>query len=420
MNDARLARLARRYGTPFYAYDFEALERGAARLRAAVGPRFEIFYAVKANPALAVLRLFSGVGLGADVASRGELMAALAAGYSPDRIVMAGPGKSDRDLSAAAACGVLGINVEGISELDRLQRIAEARRIRVPVQLRLNPGGGPGERIPILGGAGAWKFGMSLPLARSVLARRRDWPRLEIGGFHVFQASNVLDAERFAGNIRRVLDIALGLARGHAVPLRLVDLGGGLGVPYARGERPLDLGALAREFRRLAREIAGEKRFERTRFLLEPGRFLAAESGVYVCRILEVKRQRGAVVAVADGGIHHLLRPALVGPHPVRLIPAAEGRRPPARVTVGGPLCTGLDVLAVRVPLPEPRPGDLLAVGNAGAYGYTESLPLFLSHEWPAEIGVRGSRDAPLRRPPTAEELLAAQEAPPAIATPSR
>jgi diaminopimelate decarboxylase len=412
MNGARLTRLCERYGTPLYAYDFEALERSAARLAAAVGTRFEIFYAVKANPALAVLRLFSSLGLGADVASRGELRAAIAAGFPPERIVMAGPGKSVRDLAAAAGAPVLGINVEGVAELDRLQRIAEAKRRRVPVQLRLNPGGERGEKVPILGAAASGKFGLSVPLARRVLSQRGRWPHLDFGGFHVFQASNVLDANLFVGNIGRVLDLVLGLARRYGVPLRLVDLGGGLGVPYGEGERPLDLEALRRGFRGLAREIAGETLFEGTRFVLEPGRFLAAEAGVYVCRVLDVKVRRGAVFAVVDGGIHHLLRPALMGPHPVRLVRRSRRPRPRVRVTVGGPLCTGLDVLAVGASLPEPEPGDLLAVGNAGAYGYTESLPLFLSHEWPTEVGVRGRRDALLRRPPSVSELLDAQKVP--------
>lgn len=414
-SDRRLRALAGRYGTPFFAYDFEALERQARSLSAALFPRFEIFYAVKANPSLAVLKTFARLGLGADVASRGEIAAALAAGFPPERLVMAGPGKTERDLDAAARARLLGINVEGPAELDRLERIARRLRRRIPVQLRLNPPGGRRERVLIIGGEGAGKFGMSPALARETLAARPRWPHLDISGFHVFQASNELDADAFVGNVRRILDLALDFARRYEVPMRIVDFGGGFGIPYEPDEEPLDLARLKRGLRKVAEEADAEPLLAGTRLLFEPGRFLSGPAGVYVGRVLEVKESAAGptpVYAVVDGGIHHMLRPALFGPHPVRLIAARRrsGRRKP--VTVGGPLCTSQDVLASSILLPVPAPGDLVALANAGAYGYTESMPLFLSHEWPAEIGVRGRYDARLRRPPTAAELLAAQKLP--------
>jgi diaminopimelate decarboxylase len=411
----RLAELADRYGTPFYAYDFDVFDEQARRLRAAVPARFELFYAVKANPSLSVLSAFARRGLGADVASAGEITAALAAGFSPDRLLMSGPAKTDVDLAAAVRAGILAVNAEGPAELDRLQAIAEEAKSRVDVQLRLNPRGRKTERIPILGGRGAGKFGMSMVLARETLARRSRWPRLFLSGFHVFQASNVLDAKAFVENVRRILAIVLDLARRSDVSLRLVDLGGGFGIPYAPGEERLDLGALKRGLSRIASEISREALFARTRFLFEPGRYLTAPAGVYVCRVLDVKRnggRRSALHALVDGGIHHLLRPALVGRHPVRLISAGRRRTPAGPVTIGGPLCTSLDVLAERELLPTPEPGDLVAFSNAGAYGYSESMPLFLSHPWAAEIGVRGERDALLRRPPTPAEILSRQEVP--------
>ena len=415
LDDRRLTRLAERYGTPFYAYDFDALDRQARALRAALPPRFEIFYAVKSNPSLAVLAAFARRGLGADVASAGEIAAALAAGFAPERLVMSGPAKSERDLSAAVRAGILSVNVEGPGELDRLEAIARAKRTRVRVQLRLNPVSRAKERVKIIGGPGAGKFGMTLALAREVLSRRSRWPHLSIGGFHVFQASNVLDAREFVENVRRVVGIALDLARKCDVPLDLLDLGGGFGIPYFPREKPLDLEALGRGLRELSAEIEREPRLARTRFVFEPGRFLSGPSGVYVCRVLDVKSGPGpsaSVQALVDGGIHHMLRPALMGPHPVRLVPARKTRRETRVVTIGGPLCTSVDVLAGRVRLPRPSPGDLMAFSQAGAYGYGESMPLFLSHEWAAEIGVRGKRDALLRRPPATGELLAAQRIP--------
>ncbi len=412
LGDRRLAELADRYGTPFYAYDFDVFDAQARRLRAAVPSRFELFYAVKANPSLSVLSGFARLGLGADVASAGEIEAALAAGFSPDRLVMSGPAKSPGDLAAAVRSGILAVNAEGPSELDRLQALAEGAGARIAVQLRLNLRGKRAERIPIIGGPGAGKFGMSVALARETLARRSRWTHLSISGFHVFRASNVLEAGAFVENVRRTVSIVLDLARRSGVPLRLVDLGGGFGIPYEPQEEPLDLRSLKRGLSRIAAEIDREELFAQTRFLFEPGRYLTAPAGVYVCRVLEVKRSGRTPQALVDGGIHHLLRPALVGRHPVRLIPGRKTRRAAGPVTIGGPLCTSLDVLADRAFLPTPEPGDLVAFADAGAYGYSESMPLFLSHPWAAEVGVRGERDALLRRPPTPAELLAGQEVP--------
>jgi diaminopimelate decarboxylase len=210
-----------------------------------------------------------------------------------------------------------------------------------------------------------------------------------------------------------VLALALGLARRHDLPLRAIDFGGGFGVPYNAAERPLDLARLGRRLGEIARGAERDERLLDTRLLFEPGRFLTAASGIYVCRVLDVKVAGRIHYARLDGGIHHLLRPALIGAaHPVALLPCDSGRRPVRKVTLAGPLCTGTDILARAIPLPSPRIGDLAVIRNAGAYGYTESMPLFLSHPWPAEIGVRGGKAALLRRPPSVTQLRSDQSAP--------
>jgi len=412
----RVRSLAKRFGTPLYAYDFHALDSRARTLRAALAPRFDLFYAVKANPSFAILKLFASRGLGADVASRGELALALRAGVPRRRILMTGPAKSDADLELAVRSGILGINVEGEHELDRIEKIVRQRRERLAVHLRLNPGGGIDERRAIIGGAGATKFGLDLAAAERVLRNRAKWPSLEFSGFQVFQASNVLEADRLLGNVGRVLDLAVGLAKRHGIPLRTVDFGGGFGVPYRAGERPLDLARLSRGLRRLSRRIAAIPELADATLLFEPGRWLVAEAGIYVARVVERKSTRGRRHVLVDGGIHHLARPALLGsPHPIRIL-TANGRAGTVRTfSIGGPLCTSLDLLAGRVRDRLPEPGDLVIVGNAGAYGYTESMPLFLSHEWPAEIGVRGARAERLRAAPTVADLQASQRAPSAL-----
>jgi diaminopimelate decarboxylase len=406
--------LAQRFGTPFYLYDFDLLETRALALRGLLPARFEICYAVKANPSLAVVSLFASLELGADVASRGELLLARAAGMPPERIVCSGPAKSDADLFAAVEEGVLGLNVEGPHELERLEALAERRGVEVPIQLRLAVPWSAGERRRILGGAGAGKFGIELPLAERLLAERARWPRLRFQGFQVFNASNVLSAERWAASAARAIDLAVALARRHGVPLDVVDLGGGLGIPYTPRERALDGAVLARAMEALAEGCEHVAELRSARLLVEPGRYLAGPAGIYAARVVEVKPAGGRTVATLDGGIHHLLRPALLGvPHPVRLI-AGDGRRlgRTTPVMLAGPLCTSLDTLDAEAHLPMPRPGDLVVFLHAGAYGFTQSMPLFLSHEWPAELGRRGAEVHALRRATSVAELRREQQIP--------
>lgn len=410
LSPANLRRAADRFGTPLYVYDLEAVEAQARRLRAVLPEPFELAYAVKANPSLAVLSSLARLGLGADVASRGELAAALAAGFPATRILATGPAKSDADLRALTRAGVRRIHVEGLHELEALEEIARRLRRVVRVGFRLNPPWGIAEKRTIIGGPGAKKFGFDLASARRALSERGRFPHLLVSGFQVFNASNVLSARLLVENVRNVLELAATLSRRCDVPLETVDFGGGLGVPYADGERPLDVAGLGSGLREIAAEIAHERRLHGTRLVFEPGRFLVAESGRYVVRVLGTKRSRGVDYVLVDGGVHHLLRPALIGtPHRVELVPQGRAHGRAKSRVIGGPLCTSLDVLHPKARLMEPLRGDLLAFENAGAYGYTESMPLFLSHEWAAEVGVRGRRMSLLRRPPKAEDLLRAQ-----------
>lgn len=409
----RVGDLARRFGTPLYVYDFDRMGRQLEKLRDAVPGRFDLYFAVKANPSLGVLRFFAQRGLGADVASRGELEAAREAGFPPRRIVFAGPGKSDEDLEAAVGAEILGINVEGPRELARLSRAGARRRERVPVQLRLNPGFGTDDRGEILGGTGAGKFGVDLGTAEELLEASGGLPGVELQGFHVCNASNVTDAGALVDHADRTLRLASELAARHGRPLEVVDMGGGFGVAYGAGESPLPLGELRDGLRSVAERADRDPRLSGARLLFEPGRFLVADAGRYVTRVLEVKACRGRIHVLVDGGVHHFLRPALYeARHPVELVASDASTRPRREVQIGGPLCTARDVLARSVRMPEPRPGDLVVFGKTGGYGYTESMLLFLSHPWPAEVGLRGEEAELLRGPVSPRELLQRQRVP--------
>ncbi len=393
------ADLAARYGTPFYVYDLDVINRQVGALRATLPENVDIAYAVKANPALAIVAHLGGLGLGADVASGGELATALRAGIPAERIVVTGPGKRDAELRAAVAALVRAITVESPGELDRLDRMAAATDRRVPILLRSSVGESASlERVRLVGDDGAGKFGMDEPDLRAAARAASRSPHLELLGIHRFGASNVLDAGRLAAHVGETVELARSVTDHAGVPLRLVDAGGGLGIPYELHEESLDLGGLGQRLGVLAAGWATMPGLRDLRLLVEPGRYLVGAAGAYVARVVDRKRVGEAEVAILDGGVHHLLRPALVGhEHRVRILGQAPGTARSWPVTIAGPLCSGLDVFAANATLPAPAVGDLVAVLDAGAYGFTESMPFFLSHPIPAEVAIRGGRASLIR-----------------------
>ncbi|HYN69502.1 MAG TPA: hypothetical protein VEX41_04760 [Candidatus Eisenbacteria bacterium] len=397
--------LAARFGTPFYAYDLDVVTAQVAALRAALAPRIELAYAVKANPALAVVSHLAGLGLGADVASAGELELVQRAGVDPDRIVITGPGKRDDELRAAVAAGVRAITVESPRELNRLEAIAADVGAVVPILLRAAvPRAALLERVRLVGDDGAGKFGMDaddLLLAARQAVRS---PQLDLLGVHAFGASNVASAGALADHFEWTIDLARHLAVATGFRLRLIDAGGGLGIAYESDAPSVDLRLLAARTAALADQLAADPVTRSATLLLEPGRFLVGPAGAYVSRVVDRKVVEGNHVVVLDGGVHHLLRPALVGQeHRLRILSGSGGAGGDRAVkafpvTVAGPLCSGLDVLAAQAVLPLPEVGRLVAVLDVGAYGYTESMPFFLSHPMPAEVAIKGGR-AQLIRP---------------------
>jgi diaminopimelate decarboxylase len=391
------AELASRFGTPMYVYDLDAVEDRVEASRRALPPSFELAYAAKANPAARVLELMGALGLGLDIASGGELLAALRAGFDPARIIFTGPGKTDAELAAAVDAGLRAITVESAGELARLERIAIAARRRVPILLRVALRG-EGEETAIL--AGGWrKFGIDPAELEAVAREACASGSIDLLGLHAFGASNVREADAIVAHVARIVEMSRALARRAGFRLRLVDAGGGLGIPYADAERPLDLDRLGARLAMLAAGWSGDADLAELPVLLEPGRYLVGPAGLLVARVLDVKRVGGRTVAILDAGMHTAARPALVGGgHRLQLL--TDGARPSAEsagVLVAGPLCTGLDVFPGGL-AHVPEVGDLVAIMDLGAYGYTESLPLFLSHPSPAEVAIRGGQAEALRQ----------------------
>ncbi len=414
--------LAERFGTPLYAYDFDVIERQVTNLLAALPSRIEVAYAVKANPALAVVEFLGRQGLGADVASGGELATARRAGIAASRIVMTGPGKRDDELHAAVIDGIRAVTVESPGEVTRLERIAaDAGRVQ-PVLLRAAVSEHARlERVRLVGDDGAGKFGMDAADLSDSARRAVASPHLELLGLHAFGASNILDAAALLTHVAATVRSARRLALSAGTTLRLIDAGGGLGIPYEPHEESLDLMRLGAGLAEMTRAWDADPVLSDARLLLEPGRFLVGPAGAYLARVVDRKTVNGSIVVILDGGVHHVLRPALVGQeHRLRVFNGSGeggsngggvgGRLVP--VTVAGALCSGLDVFSQSAVMTPPEVGDLVAVLEVGAYGFTESMPLFLSHPIPAEVALRGGRAALIRPRQDPSEWLDRQVVP--------
>ena len=384
--------LVETYGTPMFVYDRSVLDLKYRALRAALPKRFSIFYSIKANPCPAVVKHFLRCGCGIEIASVGEFQKALDAGCPPERVLFAGPGKSQTELETVLARGIGEIHMESLTEAKRIAAICQRLGRCARVAIRINPAGEAEGGAMRMGGRPA-PFGMDEEILDQVLDAVLAEPALELCGIHLFTGTQILDAAILLGQYRHGLGLARRVAARLGHPLRTVDFGGGLGVPYFPHERELDLAALGEGLETLCAEVDADPAFAGTQFLVEPGRFLASEAGIYVTTINDVKTSRGKRFLIVDGGMnHHLAASGNLGQTIKRNYPMAVLNKlsAPADETVDvvGPLCTPLDTLARGILLPHAEIGDIIGIFQSGAYGRSASPVGFLSHPLPAEIWV--------------------------------
>ncbi|WP_425618698.1 type III PLP-dependent enzyme [Anatilimnocola sp. NA78] len=384
--------LVRQFGSPLYIYDLEIARQQYRALRATLPANFEICFSVKANPNQALLRTFVALGCGLEIASSGELHQALAAGCAAEKILFAGPGKTEQELELAIVQGIGEIHVESRTEALRVARIAGQQNRRVNISLRVNPAAaveGGGMRM----GAKAVPFGIDEDQLDCLLDELLPNPALQIVGLHLFVGTQILDHTVLLRQYRAGLEIARHLQLRLGRPLQTIDLGGGLGVPYFPHEARLDLAPLQVGLATWMEEVAAAGDFSRVRFIVEPGRFLAAEAGIYVSQVTDVKNSRGKKFAIVDGGMHHQLAASgNLGQTIKRNFPVAVlnklDQATADTADIVGPLCTPLDVLARALPVPAIEIGDLVGVFLSGAYGRSASPLGFLSRQAPPEIVV--------------------------------
>jgi diaminopimelate decarboxylase len=393
----QLREAVRRYGTPTYVYDLDRIQAQITKLQTHLPPEVDILYSLKANASLGLCGILAGCGLGADVASAGELITARTAGFAPARIFVTGPDRSPALLSQLRSLPEVTISVDSASEL----RLLASKDLNHRALLRLRPdfcsyatcSAGPDSR-----------FGLTfedLPSCREYLAS----PGIRVAGFHVFSGSQVLSAEGIVHHLRGGVDLALRAADVLGIAPEIIDLGGGFGIPYGPLDRELDIGQIGDVLRALVQRAAP------ARLVLELGRYLVAPAGWYLTTVLALQTHRGRPAAVVDGGTHqrgdmcglglrHKAFPAVV------LHPRAG---PLVPTDVLGCLSLPADVLAEASLLPPLSPGDVLAFANAGAYGLGASPCLFHAHSPPAEVAFEGTSLHLLRSRQPPEAVLEGQ-----------
>src|SRR5918999_389211 len=413
-----IGRVAEEHGTPFYLYHGEMIVERVRRVREAVGT--EVAFSLKANPNLAVCQLIASQReAGAEVASSGELVGARPGGFERENMVFAGPAKTDEELKMAVEEGIFAVNVESLGEIDRLAAIAERIGSQIGVGLRINPAAqlmGSGMRM----GGTVGQFGLDQDDLVEAVQKTLSYTQLILRGIHVYTATQVFEVEPLLEHCRNIIEIALEAADVAGQPLEMIDFGGGFGVPYFEKMAEFDLESFGEGFRELLSSYRSDPRLSGCRFLFELGRYLVADAGLYVTRVVDVKRMRGKTFAVTDGGMNlPLTATGNMGQvfrksYPILNLSRVNGVPGEEGVAMAGPCCTPLDMFGTNLPLVEPEVGDLIGVFYSGAYGYSASNLGFLSHPTPAEVllwqgEVRSLR--PLGRP---EDVLNGQESLPA------
>lgn len=391
---ARWQALAEEHGSPFYLFDADRVMQRVRLVREAFGGTAGVYYAVKANPNLGLLKAVRSEVDGVDISSGGELVQAIAAGYDPAQMSFAGPAKTDAELEAAIRAGVGCISVESIRELDACAVIAQRLGQTAQILLRVNPTQ-VHKAFGLKMAGRAVQFGIDedgLPQAEQRMLSHGT--HLQCRGLHCYVGSQCFDPVAAVDATRNALRLAVGFEERTGLACLKLNLGGGFGVAQSGEPRELALAAVAAELLPLLRDFALARPAAKTFF--ELGRYITAEAGIYVTTVVDVKTSRGMHYLLCDGGLNHQLvaagtfGAALRGNFPLLNLssPAAE----PGVFNVAGPSCNPTDLLGVQVQLPQARPGDLLGVTMSGSYGLTASPMLFLGRDTPAELVMQSGR----------------------------
>ncbi len=389
VEEVPLDRIAAAVGTPAYVYSAAGMRERLRILQDAfTGQRMTICYAIKANSNIAVIRTLADAGAGAEIVSGGELQKALAAGVPGDMIMFAGVAKSREEMALALDAGIAQFNVESVPELIALGEVAAARKMKAPVAVRINPDVAAETHDKISTGRRQDKFGIAYDRAREVYTMAARLAGIEPVGVHLHIGSQIMSLAPFEAAYQRGADLVREL-RADGIPIKRFDLGGGMGVRY-RGDTSLDIPAYAE----LVREITADLDVD---LLLEPGRYLVAESGAMLARVIYMKEGDERPFAILDAGMNDLIRPALYDAyHEILPLKQAASDAEPTPTDVVGPICESSDIFARGRALPPLAPEDFVAFLSAGAYGAVMASD-YNARPLAAEVLVDGDRFSVIR-----------------------
>lgn len=381
--------MAELYGTPFYCYNGEKLSEKAKMIRSFLHPAINIFYSVKANPNVFLINRLFHLGCGVEVSSKGELILALAAGVTPERIIFSGPGKTREELEFAVQQHIHCIIAESFDEVRLINAVALVHHCIVRVMVRVNPDSLSNASLIGMGGM-ARPFGVDEEQLDELLPELLSYPNLHFVGIHIYMGTQVLDVNQIIKSASYIITLAHKIHEKYGIICEIIDLGGGWGVPYFSHEQALDLPVLADQLNELISNT-GKSVLSKTQYIVELGRYLVAECGTYVAKVLYKKKSKGETFVIVDGGMNHHAAAAFRGRmmrnnFPVKVVCIGPEKGKLEKVTVVGPLCTPEDCLIKLGDLPVMEVGDLVCIQKSGAYGLTFSPLFFLGHPIPAEI----------------------------------
>ncbi|WP_108868430.1 diaminopimelate decarboxylase [Aquimarina aquimarini] len=407
---SKIIAAVKEHGTPSYIYDGEKLVSNYQRLVNALPDCVDVFYALKVNPNVSLVKLLRSKGACTEVCSITEMEIALKAGSTPQDIVYLGPCKKDYELKRAISLGVFAIVIESETELKRVSRFANEAGVVVDVAIRINPDFSA-KGSPWKMGGRPTQFGIDEKHAIANFGTYLNVPNINIKGIHVYNGTNILDAQSVYENSKYILGLYEQISQKYNTTFSMVDVGGGMGIPYFPNQEELDIV----EFKNLMTPLFSDfhKKYPDTRIIMESGRFIIGTAGYFAVGVNNIKINHGKTFVVTDGGTNCHSASAGSGRVVKRNFPmeniSATDNLEEFEYQVAGPLCSPDDIIGRNIKLKEVKEGDILVINASGAYGSTSSPGLFHSHGFPVEALVYDDQVHLIRHKDTSDDIISRQ-----------
>lgn len=400
--NVKVSRVAAEVGTPFYLYSYNTIADHFTKIQKAFAPLDPVIcYAMKANGNLAIIKALIKLGAGIDIVSGGELKKALLAGADPKKIVFASVGKTEDEITLAIDSGILLFNVESRPELDEINRIAKKLGRKVQAALRINPDVPSATHEYVATGSLKKKFGIDLRTTRAIFQDRGKYSHININGVHMHIGSQITSGAPFVNAIKKVVAFIEDL-RAEGIAIEYLDIGGGLGIIY-KDEKPQTAAEYAEKVVPILKKTG-------LKIIMEPGRFIVGNAGIFVTKVLYVKDNGIKKFVIVDGGMNDLIRPTLYDAYH-EIVPLKKSGGGKTKVDVVGPICESGDFFAHDRLLPKVGPGDLMALMSAGAYGYVMASNYNVRGRVP-EVMVKGGHFEVVRQREEFKDLMRGEKVP--------